>query len=64
MIKRVHENVIAHLPDQKEQELLKLVRGAPVLKRQAYGQARFDVLRKQIPHAPDKVSLAHPLGLH
>lgn len=31
VIKRVHEDVIARLPDQKEQELLKLVRGAPVL---------------------------------
>jgi DNA-binding GntR family transcriptional regulator len=30
-VTRVHEDVIARLPTQKEQDLLKLVRGAPVL---------------------------------
>ncbi len=30
-VTRVHEDVIARLPNQREQDLLKLVRGAPVL---------------------------------
>ncbi|GCE31531.1 hypothetical protein KDA_70150 [Dictyobacter alpinus] len=40
VIKHVHEDVIARLPDQREQELLKLVRGAPVLevKRTNYAE--------------------------
>lgn len=42
IIKRVHEDVIARLPDQRVQELLKLVRGAPVLEVKQTNYAEDD----------------------
>ena len=42
VIKRVHEDVIGRLPTSREQELLKIVRNAPVLEVQRTNYAEDD----------------------